>query len=176
MRHQGISRITVFQRPQARARGLLVAGALCLPVALGAAGMRVDKREGDGTTPIGTFRMLRLWRRPGRGFAQCGLPQRIMRVTDLWCDASGHRLYNRPARAPLSVSHETMWRADALYDAVIEIGWNIKPRIMGRGSAIFMHLAREGYLPTAGCVALHPRDMRKLLPLIGTATRLILRR
>jgi L,D-peptidoglycan transpeptidase YkuD (ErfK/YbiS/YcfS/YnhG family) len=176
MRHRRISRISVSQHPLMRTRGLLVAGALRLTVAIGRGGMRVDKREGDGATPIGRFALLRLWRRPGRGFAHGGLPQTITRPIDVWCDASGHRLYNRPARAPLRASHETMWRADHLYDVVIEIDWNIRPRTMGRGSAIFMHLARDGYGPTEGCIALHQRDMRKLLPLIGPATRLILRR
>lgn len=169
--------ITVRPSPLSCTRGRLVAGRLDLPVALGRSGVRTDKREGDGASPAGEFRMLRLWRRPtALGFAACGLPQRRIRPDDLWCDESGHRLYNRPARAPLKASHEEMWRQDHLYDAVVEIGWNIRPRRMGRGSAIFMHLARADYSPTAGCVALSPRDMRKLLPLIGPATRIVIRR
>jgi L,D-peptidoglycan transpeptidase YkuD (ErfK/YbiS/YcfS/YnhG family) len=171
------SHVTVYQRALQRQKGLLVAGPLRLPVAIGRGGMRVDKREADGATPIGRFRLLRVWRRPDRpSLGKSGIAERRTRKTDIWCDASGHRLYNRPASAPLAVSHELMWRADHLYDCVIEIDWNMRPRIVGRGSAIFMHLARPGYLPTEGCIALHARDMRKLLPLVGRATRLILRR
>jgi L,D-peptidoglycan transpeptidase YkuD (ErfK/YbiS/YcfS/YnhG family) len=172
----GVLRVVVRQRPLDAQRGVLRAGALALPVALGRSGMRIAKREGDGATPIGSFALLRLWRRPGSRLGPCRLPQRFTRPDDLWCDAAGHRLYNRPARTPLAASHEEMWRSDGLYDAVIEIGWNIRPRVQGRGSAIFLHLARDGYLPTAGCIALAPRDMRKLLPLLGPATRLVLRR
>ncbi len=169
--------VTVRPSPLARSRGWMTAGGLLLPAAIGRGGVRSDKREGDGASPLGAFRMLRLWRRPAAlGFAACGLPQRRIRPDDLWCDESGHRLYNRPARAPLKASHEEMWRQDHLYDAVVEIGWNIRPRRMGKGSAIFMHLARADYSPTAGCVALSPRDMRKLLPLIGPATRIVIRR
>jgi L,D-peptidoglycan transpeptidase YkuD (ErfK/YbiS/YcfS/YnhG family) len=170
-------RIIVRPSPLRPTRGILEAGALRLPVALGRSGMKIGKREGDGATPIGRFLLLRLWRRRDRpAFGPSGLPERPIRPADLWCDASGHRLYNRPARAPLAASHEEMRRTDGLYDAVIEIGYNIRPRVMGRGSAIFMHLARDGYPPTAGCIALAPRDMRKLLPLLGSGARLILRR
>jgi L,D-peptidoglycan transpeptidase YkuD (ErfK/YbiS/YcfS/YnhG family) len=171
-------RVTVFQSPLDRTRGLAVAGAMRLPVALGRTGMRAVKREGDGATPTGSFALLRLWRRRDAKspYGPCRLPERTIRKGDLWCDEPGHRLYNRPAHAPLAASHEEMRRSDMLYDAVIEIDCNIRPRIMGRGSAIFMHLAREGYSPTAGCIAFAPRDMRKLLPRIGHATRLVIRR
>jgi L,D-peptidoglycan transpeptidase YkuD (ErfK/YbiS/YcfS/YnhG family) len=176
-RKRGPRRLVVHQSPLQRQRGLLAIGPLLLPVAIGRAGMRIDKREGDGATPIGRFRLLRLWRRPeSLSLARCGLPMRITRCTDLWCDASGHRLYNRPASAPLKASHEEMWRADSLYDAVVEIDWNIRPRITGRGSAIFMHLARDGYPPTAGCVALAQGDMRKLLPLLRRGAIIVTRR
>jgi L,D-peptidoglycan transpeptidase YkuD (ErfK/YbiS/YcfS/YnhG family) len=68
-----------------------------------------------------------------------------------------------------------MWRDDDLYDYVVELGWNDAPRIAGRGSAIFMHLARPGFLPTEGCVALRQRDMERLLPLLGPETVLVVR-
>jgi L,D-peptidoglycan transpeptidase YkuD (ErfK/YbiS/YcfS/YnhG family) len=169
--------ITVFQHPLDRQKARLVCGSLSIPVAIGRSGMRINKREGDGATPIGRFRLLKAWRRPDkRSFGASALPQRFTRPFDLWCDASGHRLYNRPTRAPCAASHEEMWRKDDIYDLVLEIDWNVKPRIMGRGSAIFMHLARDGYAPTAGCIALSASDMRKLLPLVSLATRLIIRR
>ncbi len=68
-----------------------------------------------------------------------------------------------------------MWREDGLYDYVIELGWNDDPPLPGRGSAIFMHITREGYTPTEGCVALRRRDMERLLPHLGPQTILIIR-
>jgi L,D-peptidoglycan transpeptidase YkuD (ErfK/YbiS/YcfS/YnhG family) len=53
-----------------------------------------------------------------------------------------------------------MWRQDNLYDLVLVLGYNRRPRVRGRGSAIFMHLAQSGYAPTAGCIALSARNMR----------------
>jgi L,D-peptidoglycan transpeptidase YkuD (ErfK/YbiS/YcfS/YnhG family) len=103
------------------------------------------------------------------------LPFRWTKKTDGWCDAPGHRSYNRPVPLPFAVGHERLWRDDALYDVVIEIGWNDNPAIRGRGSAIFMHLARPGHTPTEGCVALANNDMRKLLPLLARRTRIEIR-
>jgi L,D-peptidoglycan transpeptidase YkuD (ErfK/YbiS/YcfS/YnhG family) len=172
-----LANIHVRQSPLCRSQGLMQAGSLRLRVAIGRSGMTHAKREGDGASPIGRFALHGLWLRGGtRLVAACGLPARKTRKDDLWCDATGHRLYNRPARAPLAASHEEMHRADGLYDRVIEIGWNMRPRIMGRGSAIFLHLARGALEPTAGCVAVQRRDIPTLLPLIGRRTRLILSR
>jgi L,D-peptidoglycan transpeptidase YkuD (ErfK/YbiS/YcfS/YnhG family) len=165
--------IRVMPRPDDRRRGRLTCGPLTLPCALGRGGIRASKREGDGATPAGRFRLRRLWLRPDGGFARdCRLPWRLTRPHDGWCDDARHRRYNRPVALPFAASHERMWRDDGLYDAVIEIGWNDRPAIRGRGSAIFLHLARPGYTPTEGCVAVSRRDMRKLLPLMGPNTRI----
>ena len=86
---------------------------------------------------------------------------------DGWCEEPRHGSYNRPIRLPSSAGHETMWRDDRLYDIVGVLDWNISPRVSGRGSAIFLHLARPGYRPTAGCIALSRRDLGLLLAAAG---------
>jgi L,D-peptidoglycan transpeptidase YkuD (ErfK/YbiS/YcfS/YnhG family) len=88
----------------------------------------------------------------------------------LWCDATGHASYNRPVRAPFASSHERLKREDALYDICIVMDWNIRMRKRSCGSAIFFHLAKPGYTPTEGCVAISARDMRRLLPHLGPKT------
>ena len=65
---------------------------------------------------------------------------------------------------PYRVSHERMMRDDRLYDACLVLDWNIRPRRRSRGSAIFFHLARPGFKPTEGCVAVSAQAMRRLLP------------
>lgn len=141
--------------------------------ALGPAGVTSTKREGDGATPRGSFLLRRLWVRVDRvRRPDCGLPTHVTRRCDGWCDAPGHRLYNRLVRLPFPASHETLWRDDALYDLVAEIGWNDRSPRPGRGSAIFLHAARPGFPPTAGCVALAPPALRRLLARIGPKTRL----
>ncbi len=168
--------IRVRRRPGERSRGILFCGALAMPCALGKGGVTSFKREGDGATPRGCFLLRRVWLRPGavlrRSLPPPMLPSRTTRPGDGWCDDTGHRRYNRPIALPFAASHERMWRDDHLYDAVVEIGWNDRPAIRGRGSAIFLHLARPGYAPTEGCVAVSARDMRRLLARLTPRTRI----
>lgn len=141
--------------------GRLSLGGLVLPCAIGRAGVTRHKREGDGATPAGRWRLLYFFlRRP----APLRPLWRRARRDDIWCDDPASFRYNRPLRATARVSHEDIWRADRLYDVVGVMDYNIRPAIRGRGSAIFFHLATDELGPTAGCVALRPADMRRLLP------------
>ncbi|MCG6122894.1 MAG: L,D-transpeptidase family protein [Microvirga sp.] len=163
--------------------------------ALGRSGLTRFKREGDGATPVGAFPLLGLFHRPDKGpRPRALLPTKRTAPSDGWCDAPRHRLYNTRVRRPFDASHEEMWRADDMYDVVLDIGWNrgrgrerpVAPRrgprsapsprtpLKGMGSAIFMHLARPGYAPTAGCVALSGADLRRLVPRVGPRTRLVI--
>lgn len=165
--------VRVVARPGSRTRGLLFAGTLAIPCALGRSGIGFDKREGDGRTPAGTFALGRLRYRADRRLRPVtGLPPGRIGPADGWCDDPSDRRYNRPVRLPCRASHEEMWRADGLYDLVVEIGWNMHPRRLSRGSAIFLHVARTGFAPTAGCVALRPDDLRRLLARLGPDTRI----
>lgn len=165
--------VAVHPSPGCPHRGFLVAGPWRLPVALGRTGIRADKREGDGATPRGTFRPVRVWWRPDHGpRPRTALPLRRIRPDDGWCDDPAHPRYNRPVARPFPASHEEMWRQDALYDLVIELDHNRRPRIARRGSAVFIHLARPDYAPTAGCVALRRNDLRRLLRHLGPKTRI----
>jgi L,D-peptidoglycan transpeptidase YkuD (ErfK/YbiS/YcfS/YnhG family) len=92
-----------------------------------------------------------------------GLPIRAIQPDDGWCDAAADRNYNRPVRLPYPASHERMRRDDNLYDIVVVLDWNLSRRRKGKGSAIFLHLARPGFLPTEGCVAVTAPVMRRLL-------------
>jgi L,D-peptidoglycan transpeptidase YkuD (ErfK/YbiS/YcfS/YnhG family) len=56
-----------------------------------------------------------------------------------------------------------MMRGDGLYDICLVLDWNIRDRRRNRGSAIFFHLIRPGYEPTAGCIAVSLPNMRRLL-------------
>jgi len=153
-------------------RGTLVLGSLRLKCALGRSGVRATKREGDGATPLGIFSPRLVFYRPDRvRRPRTGLPVRRNRPCYGWCDDASDRNYNRLVPYPYPRSAEELWRADALYDVVVVLGYNDAPRIKGLGSAIFMHLAKEGYQPTAGCLALEKRDLLRLLSFMGRQTR-----
>jgi L,D-peptidoglycan transpeptidase YkuD (ErfK/YbiS/YcfS/YnhG family) len=145
-------------------RGAVRLGSLNLPCALGRSGRRTLKREGDGATPVGCLRAIRVLYRADRiPRPLTGLPVKPIGRGDGWCDAPADRNYNRPVRYPYAASAEPLWRADPLYDVVVVLAYNIRPRVRGRGSAIFMHLAGPGLAPTQGCIALGRRQLILLL-------------
>jgi L,D-peptidoglycan transpeptidase YkuD (ErfK/YbiS/YcfS/YnhG family) len=142
----------------------LTLGGLRLPCALGRSGRRALKREGDGATPIGSFALRELFYRPDRlPHPRTGLPVRVLRVEDGWCDDPSDRNYNRRVRHPYPASAERLWRADHLYDLILVMGYNDRPRLKGRGSAVFMHVAGPGLAATEGCVALRLPDLKRLI-------------
>ncbi len=145
------------------------------PCVLGRAGVRVDKHEGDGATPAGAWPVRRVWHRPDRQPAPltAGLPIQAIAPDDGWCDDPGHPEYNRLVKLPFPSSHEKMWREDQLYDLVVELGYNDDPVVPGRGSAIFLHLARPDRGPTAGCVAFAPEDLLAILRRLGPGDKVL---
>lgn len=170
-----LTTITVLAAPQQRARGLLCAGGVLIRVALGHGGIKANKQEGDGATPRGRFRMKRVWWRADRGLRpQTLLPARRIGLQDGWCDDPAVFQYNRHIRLPATCSHERLSRSDCLYDVVVELDHNTRPRIRRRGSAIFMHVAGPDFNPTAGCVALRPAELRRLLTRCGPRTRILI--
>ena len=174
MRKQSLSRITVRRKPGNSTRGWLIAGPLALPVALGRGGIKANKREGDGATPRGTFRLKRLWWRAERHPRPATLlPAQRITPDDGWCEDPSDRHYNRPIKVPPGSKADRLARADALYDFIIEIDHNTRPRVAGRGSAVFIHVARPQFAPTAGCVALDINSLRRLLARVGPRTRIV---
>lgn len=143
--------------------------------ALGAAGIRAVKQEGDHATPAGTLPIRRLLYRADRIAPPEGaLPRAPLAPIDGWCDDPLHADYNRPVTLPHSARHEHLWREDALYDLIGVLGWNDAPVVRDRGSAIFLHIARPNFAPTEGCVAMALPDVRRLLAMGASSLEIIL--
>jgi L,D-peptidoglycan transpeptidase YkuD (ErfK/YbiS/YcfS/YnhG family) len=100
------------------------------------------------------------------------LPIRRIRRADAWCEDPADRHYNRAVADSANEPGDRLWRHDGLYDIFIEIDHNTRPRIAGRGSAVFIHVARPGFAATAGCVALSLRDLQRLVSRITSRTRI----
>ncbi len=172
MRRTSFTTLYIRQRTGFRSRGWLVAGTIRAPVALGRSGIRADKREGDGGTPRGRFKLVRLWWRADRTpHPRTLLPVRRIGKNDGWCENPADRRYNHPISVK-GGSADRLWRADGLYDFIIEIDHNTRPRVAGRGSAVFIHVARPSFAPTAGCVALEAKRLRRLLEHLSPRTRI----
>ena len=173
-REASLRRLPVRRKPGEPARGVLQAGPLALPVALGRGGIKANKREGDGATPRGRFRLKRLWWRADRHPRPATLlPVRRIKPDDGWCEDPEDRHYNRPVKVPPGSKADRLARPDSLYDFIIEIDHNTRPRVAGRGSAVFIHVARPGFAPTAGCVALTLPSLRRLIARLGPRTTIM---
>ncbi len=135
-----------------------------VPCAIGRGGVRVHKEEGDGATPAGTLKLLRVLYRADRiPVPRTTLAKAPIGPGDGWCDDPASPDYNRPIRLPHDARHERLWRDDALYDLLVVLDWNISPVVRGLGSAIFLHIAARDLAPTEGCVAVSSSDLVTLL-------------
>jgi len=136
----------------------------------------VDKNEGDHASPAGRFPLREILYRADRlERPMTGLPLRAIDPADGWCDAPDDPAYNRPVTLPYGASTENLWRADNVYDLIVVIGYNDAPVRPGRGSAIFLHIATDGYGPTEGCVALARDDLLVVLARLESGAEIEIR-
>jgi L,D-peptidoglycan transpeptidase YkuD (ErfK/YbiS/YcfS/YnhG family) len=149
---------------QSSARGFLQFGCWTYPCLLGKNGSAFSKREGDGKSPKGKFKMTAVAFRPDRvRRPRTLLPLKPLRPDQGWCDDVSSFRYNRPVKLPFAGGHEDLCRTDCCYDIVAFTDHNQRPRIKGAGSAIFFHLTRPGQMGTEGCIAVSERNARNLL-------------
>ncbi len=154
-------------------RGVRFHGRL-LPCSRGRKGLTSNKCEGDGCTPRGAHKIVGILFRPDR----VRLPLKSatpIRPGDLWSDDVADPCYNSKVRTPHYFSHEVLRRPDPLYDLVLVTDWNLDPPHPGRGSAIFVHRWRRPGAPTAGCIAIRPRDLRWIMARLRPSSRLVVR-
>ncbi len=146
-----------------------------IPCVIGRNGQTILKKEGDEKTPIGIYHPQMVYYRQDRTKRpQTALPVKAIKPSDGWCDEQTDRNYNRPVTLPYKASAENLWREDALYDLIIVTDHNQCPRIKGRGSAIFIHVAKQKDKPTQGCIALEKKNLYFLLRLLDQQTKIII--
>jgi L,D-peptidoglycan transpeptidase YkuD (ErfK/YbiS/YcfS/YnhG family) len=152
-------------RAQLHPNGTLLFRRQTYRATFGKTGITTNKQEGDGATPAGILPLRRVLYRADRvpRPAAC-VPVEPLSPNDGWCDDPTHPDYNRMVTLPHPAGHEALWRADALYDIVGVLGWNDSPVQRGRGSAIFLHLARPDGGPTEGCIGISAADLAPILP------------
>ena len=150
-------------------------GSRHLPCAVGRGGLRADKREGDGATPVGRFALRRVFYRADRlARPRCGLPVTRIGPRLGWSDDPRDPGYNRACTLPRRLSAERMRRGDPLYDLVLVTAHN-EAGVPGLGSAVFVHLRRGQGPRTAGCVAFRRDHLRWVLARITRASHLVVR-
>jgi len=171
MHRTTLANLSLRTRPGNRRQGWLLAGGRYTKVALGRSGIKANKREGDGATPAGRYRLVRVWWRPDRlPRPRTLLPTRPITRLDGWCEDPSDKRYNRAIRISPGQPGDRLWRSDDLYDLILEIDHNKRPRVSGRGSAVFVHVARAELAPTAGCISMPVKTLRQLLARLGPKT------
>jgi len=144
-----------------------------LKCSIGKSGFNTFKKEGDFSTPKGTFKFGLLYYRKDRiKLPKCRISKKIIKQDMGWCDESSNKKYNREINFPFKYSAEKLYRKDELYDLFIVIKYNWLPVIKNCGSAIFLHVTNKKYKPTRGCIAIHKSDFLKILPLINKKTKI----
>lgn len=153
--------------------GRLEFGGKTYHCALGKAGIGKKQTEGDNVTPAGCYPLRQVFYRADRiEKPKTELEVRAIQPEDAWCDDPKCSDYNQLVKLPHSGSHEKLCREDDIYNMVVPISYNDNPVISGKGSAIFMHIARSGYPTTEGCVALAKTDLLEVLAQVDKNTRI----
>ena len=141
--------------------------------ALGKAGIKNKKKEGDNITPEGTFKIIKVYYRPDKiKNIAISIKKKKIKKNIGWCDDPVSNSYNKEIKLPSRFSHEKLYRKDNLYDLILVLNYNTNPIIKNKGSAIFIHIAKKKYEPTAGCIALKKKDLLKLLKNIKKNTKI----
>ncbi len=157
------------------APGIARFGDTTLRCAIGRGGLSAAKIEGDGTTPTGGFFCRWLYWRADRLLEPAtGLGRRPLSPADGWCDDPKAARYNRFVRLPCPERAENLWREDGVYDIIVVLGYNDLSTVSSRGSAIFLHVARVGFPPTEGCVALERDCLLRFIGAAGPGSRVII--
>ena len=133
---------------------------------IGKKGLKKNKKEGDKSTPIGKFKLNRIFYRPDRiKKFNCKVKKIKIKKNMGWCDDPVSKKYNRLIKTSNKIKHEKLYRRDNKYDILIELDYNLKKTIPFAGSAIFLHLTKN-YKPTAGCIAINLNDMKILIKIL----------
>jgi len=134
---------------------------------LGINGIKNKKKEGDGITPKGIFRLKKIYYRKDKVKNIVTKVKKIKITKDMgWCDDPKSKFYNKLIRLPSKFGHEKLYRKDDIYNLIIVLDYNMNPVSKNKGSAIFIHLAKKNYKPTQGCVGLKQNDLIKLIKMI----------
>jgi L,D-peptidoglycan transpeptidase YkuD (ErfK/YbiS/YcfS/YnhG family) len=141
--------------------------------ALGKAGVKKKIMEGDSITPKGIFKIIKIYYRSDKiKKIETLIKKKKIKKNMGWCDDPKSRSYNQQIKLPTKYSHEKLYRNDNLYDLIAVLNYNINPIIKNKGSAIFLHIAKNSYQKTKGCIALKREHLIEIISQIKKNTKI----
>ena len=143
--------------------------------AVGKRGISVKRKEGDKITPRGTFSIKYvLFRKDRVQNLKTFLKKIVIKKNMGWCNDPKSRFYNKLIKFPFLFNAERLYLKSNIYDIIVVIDFNMNPIIKKRGSAIFLHIAKQQYKKTDGCIAITKKDMKLLLTKLNNKSKLII--
>ena len=140
--------------------------------AIGKRGIGKKKKEGDLITPVGLFKIkFLLYRKDRNKKLTTNLKKYIIRKNMGWCDDPKTKKYNKLITTPFKYSYEKLYKKENIYDLILVLNYNMNPIIKNKGSAIFIHIAKNNYSNTAGCIAIKKKQLLKILKNIKSDTK-----
>ena len=141
--------------------------------AVGKRGIGKKKREGDLITPKGIFKIKKVYYRKDRVKNLITKIKKVAIKKDMgWCDDPKSLKYNKSVKFPFKYKSEKLFRTDNIYDIIIVLNFNMNPTIKNKGSAIFIHVAKNNLSPTKGCIAIKKKELKKILKFLTTRTKI----
>ena len=139
--------------------------------AIGKRGIGNKKREGDKITPKGKFKIKTiLYRKDRVSHFRSKITKLSIKKNMGWCDDPKSKKYNKLIRLPFKGSAEKLYRGDNTYDIILVLNYNLNPIRKGKGSAIFIHVAKKNYKNTLGCIAVSKKNLKKIIKKINKST------
>jgi len=144
-----------------------------LKCSIGKRGIKKNKKEGDKSTPRGTFALKSVYYRKDR-VKKFNCKIKLISITRNmgWCDDAKSSKYNKLIRFPFNFNAEKLFITKNIYDYVIVINYNVHPVKKNKGSAIFLHIATKNYKSTNGCIAVSKKDMKKIIRFLNYKSKI----
>ncbi len=89
-----------------------------------------------------------------------------------WCDDPKSNHYNKLVKLPFNYKHEKLFIKENIYDIILVLNYNMNPVKKNKGSAIFIHIAKNNFKKTQGCVAIKKINLIKLIKEVSPNTKI----
>ena len=140
--------------------------------AVGKRGIGYKKKEGDLITPVGSYTIKYiLYRKDRVRKIQTKVKKFIIKKNMGWCDDPKSSHYNKLVKLPFAYNHERLFKNENIYDIILVLDYNMNPVKKNKGSAIFIHIAKNNYKRTEGCVAIKKLHLLKIIKEIKFNTK-----